>query len=66
MRIPMLAAAALLALLGCNQANQDPGPVLLNVGGQKVSEAEFREMVNTLWPDKAKEILSSTRPEAQA
>ncbi len=66
MRIPLLPAAALLALLGCNQAPQDPGPVLLNVGGQKVNEAEFVGLVKALWPANAQDILNPTRPGAQA
>lgn len=65
MRTPLLAAATLLALLGCNQAPQDPGPVLFNVGGQKFTEAEFTEMVKAIEPARAQAILKDPSPQAQ-
>lgn len=61
MRKTVLAAAALLALLGCNSAPQDGGRVLANVGGQKITEAEFKAMVDAMAqnPQQAKEFLES-------
>ncbi|HJV23132.1 MAG TPA: hypothetical protein VJ570_10555 [Holophagaceae bacterium] len=66
MRTPLLAAAALLALLGCNQAPQDSGTVLFNVGGQKFTENELTELVKAIEPARAQDILKNPSPQAQA
>lgn len=66
MRTPLLPAAALLALLGCNQAPQGASPVLFNVGGQKYTEGEFTELVKAIEPGKAQDILKNPSPQAQA
>jgi hypothetical protein len=65
MRTPLL-AAAVLALLGCNQAPRDASPVLFNVGGQKFTEGEFTEMVKAIEPAKAEDILKNPSAQAQA
>ena len=61
MRLSALATAALLALLGCNSVPQDGGRVLANAGGQKITEAEFKAMVELMAQDpaQAKEFLES-------
>lgn len=61
MRKITLAGAALLALLGCKTAPQDGGRVLANVGGQKITEADFKAMVEAMAqnPAQAKEFLES-------
>lgn len=63
MRKITLAGAALLALLGCNTASQDGGRVLVNVGGQKITETEFKAMVEAMAqnPAQAKEFLESPK-----
>ncbi|HJV90528.1 MAG TPA: hypothetical protein VJ623_09505 [Holophagaceae bacterium] len=66
MRTPLLAAAALLALLGCNQAPQDSGKVLFNVAGQKFTESEFTDLVKAIEPARAQDILTNPKAEAQA
>lgn len=61
MRKITLAGAALLALLGCNTAPQDGSRVLANVGGQKITEADFKAMVEAMAQNQAqaKEFLES-------
>lgn len=66
MRTPLLAAAALLALLGCNSAPQEAGAVLFNVNGKKFTEAEFAELVKAIEPNRAEDILKNPAPQAQA
>lgn len=64
MRTPLLAAAALLALLGCNSAPQEAGAVLFNVNGKKYTEAELRDLAMALNPTQAQGFLS--RPDMAA
>lgn len=47
-----LGAAALLALtLGCGKGKPDASRVIANIGGEKLTEAEFQDVVRTLSPD---------------
>jgi hypothetical protein len=49
MRLNALAlpSIALLALLGCNSVPQDGSKVLANVGGEKITEGDFRQVLES-------------------
>jgi hypothetical protein len=47
----LLVGAALLLALGCKGTKPDHSRVIANVGGQKITEAEFQDVVRTLSPD---------------
>lgn len=66
-RTRLLAAATLGLLAACHRTAQDTSKVLANVGGQKITEAEFESMVASRLPDpaKVKEILASPGFQAQ-
>ena len=57
-----LAAAAALALaLGCKPEKADASRVIANVGGDKITEADFREVVRTLaqTPEESQDFLTN-------
>lgn len=63
-----LAALATLALLAaCNRASKDSSKVLANVGGTKITQADFEVMVTAMLPDpsKAKTLMASPGFQAQ-
>ncbi|GLH73526.1 hypothetical protein GETHLI_20280 [Geothrix limicola] len=47
----LLAGSALLLSMACKANKADTSRVIANVGGEKITEAEFREVVTTLSPD---------------
>ncbi len=61
----LIAGSVLLFTLGCNSSKPDSSRVIANVGGDKITEAEFQDMVKTLSPDpkEAQSFLSD--PAAQ-
>ncbi len=68
MRIHTLSAlAAILALAGgCQRGTTDTSKVLANVGGQKVSQADFEAMVKAMVPDPGKVQALMQSPGFQA
>lgn len=60
---------ALLALgfLGCNRGPKDASPVLVNAGGERISQTQFEEVVKVLVGDdkKAEELLKSDAARGQ-
>lgn len=60
-------AAALALAGGCHRTNSDASKVLANVAGQKISQADFEEMVKGMVPDpsKAKALMQSPAFQAQ-
>jgi hypothetical protein len=67
MRLNALAlpSIALLALLGCNTAPQDGGKVLANVGGEKITEGDFRQIIEASGASKEQISEFLTNPMAQ-
>ncbi len=47
----LIAGTALLLSLACKTGQPDTSRVIANVGGEKITEAEFRDVVNTISPD---------------
>ena len=47
----LLAGTALLFSLACKTSKPDTSRVIANVGGDKITEAEFQDVVKTLSPD---------------
>ncbi|HJV49176.1 MAG TPA: hypothetical protein VJ549_07885 [Geothrix sp.] len=47
----LLAGSALLLSMACKTSKADTSRVIANVGGEKITEAEFRDVVTTLSPD---------------
>lgn len=47
----LIAGSALFLSLGCNPGKSDTSRVIANVGGDKVTEAEFQDVVKTLSQD---------------
>lgn len=64
--LPALAAVLALAA-GCHRGSGDTSKVLANVGGQKVSQADFEAVVKTMLPDpsRAEAIMKSPGFQAQ-
>ncbi|MBI1753158.1 MAG: hypothetical protein HY014_04655 [Acidobacteria bacterium] len=60
-----LAGAALLFSLACKTSKPDTSRVIANVGGEKITEAEFREVVTTLSPDPKEAQTFLTDPAAR-
>lgn len=60
-------AAALALLGGCHRSNPDSSKILANVGGQKISQTEFENLVKGMVPDpaKAKTLMQSPAFQAQ-
>ena len=56
----LIAGSALFLSLGCNPGKPDTSRVIANVGGDKVTEAEFQDVVKTLSqdPKEAQSFLS--------
>jgi len=56
----LIAGSALFLALGCNLGKSDTSRVIANVGGDKVTEAEFQDVVKTLSqdPKEAQSFLS--------
>ena len=56
----LIAGSALFLSLGCNPGKSDTSRVIANVGGDKVTEAEFQDVVKTLSqdPKEAQSFLS--------
>ncbi len=61
----LIAGSALFLSLACNSGKPDTSRVIANVGGDKITEAEFQDVVKTLSPDpkEAQSFLSD--PAAQ-
>jgi hypothetical protein len=54
-------ALGALGNLGCSKVSKDNSPVLVNVGGEKITQSQFEQTVN-IWagdPAKAKDVLSN-------
>jgi hypothetical protein len=47
----LIAGSALLLTLACNNGKKDTSRVIANVGGDKITQAEFEDVVKTLSPD---------------
>ncbi len=47
----LIAGSALALFLACNSSKPDTSRVIANVGGDKITEAEFQDVVKTLSPD---------------
>lgn len=47
----LIVGSALLLTLACKTSKPDTSRVIANVGGDKITEAEFQEVVKTLSPD---------------
>ena len=47
----LFAGSALLLALACGKGKPDTSRVIANVGGDKITEAEFQDVVKTLSPD---------------
>ncbi len=63
----VLAAGALALALGCGSRAADTSRVLANVGGEKITEAEFREAVEQIVPkEQVEAVLTKQDPAAQA
>jgi len=61
-----LIAGAVLALsLGCKTSKPDTSRVIANVGGDKITEAEFQDVVKTLSPDPKEAQTFLTDPAAR-
>jgi hypothetical protein len=62
----LIVGSALLLSLACNSSKPDTSRVIANVGGDKITEAEFQDVVKSLSPDpkEAQSFLSD--PAAQA
>ncbi|MBK9797193.1 MAG: hypothetical protein IPP58_11970 [Holophagaceae bacterium] len=63
--VALLAGSALVLSLACNNAKKDTSRVIANVGGDKITEAEFQDVVKTLSPDPKEAQTFLTDPAAQ-
>jgi len=61
----LLAGAALLLSMACKTSKPDTSRVIANVGGDKITEAEFQDVVKTLSPDPKEAQTFLTDPAAQ-
>ncbi len=61
----LLAGAALLLSLACKPGKPDTSRVIANVGGEKITEAEFQDVVKTLSPDPKEAQTFLTDPAAR-
>lgn len=66
-RTLLLSTLALVALGGCHRGAPDASKVLANVGGQKITQADFEKLVTGMVPDptKVKTLLESPAFQAQ-
>lgn len=51
---PIALTGLLVLALGCSKASKDTSPVIVNVGGEKITEQAFKAMVHAMANDKAK------------
>jgi len=61
----LLVGPALLLSLACKTGKPDTSRVIANVGGDKITEAEFRDVVTTLSPDPKEALTFLTDPAAR-
>jgi succinyl-CoA synthetase alpha subunit len=61
----LLAGTALVFSLACKTSKPDTSRVIANVGGDKVTEAEFQDVVKTLSPDPVEAQKFLTEPTAR-
>lgn len=61
----LFTGAALALLLGCNQARPAASRVIANVGGEKITEAEFQDAVKALSQDAKEAQAFLTEPSAK-
>jgi hypothetical protein len=61
----LFAGTALVFSLACKTSKPDTSRVIANVGGDKVTEAEFQDVVKTLSPDPAEAQKFLTDPAAR-
>jgi hypothetical protein len=64
-RTALLVGAALVFSLACKTGKPDTSRVIANVGGDKVTEAEFQDVVKTLSPDPVEAQKFLTDPAAK-
>ncbi len=64
--VALIAGSALVLSLACHSAKKDTSRVIANVGGDKITEAEFQDVVKTLSPDPKEAQTFLTDPAAQA
>ena len=61
----LLAGSALVLSVACKTGKPDTSRVIANVGGDKITEAEFREVVTSLSPDPKEAQTFLTDPAAR-
>ena len=61
----LVAGTALVFSLACKTSKPDTSRVIANVGGDKITEAEFQDVVKTLSPDPAEAQKFLTDPTAR-
>ena len=61
----LIAGAALVFSLACKTSKPDTSRVIANVGGDKITEAEFQDVVKTLSPDPKEAQTFLTDPAAR-
>ena len=61
----LIAGSALLLALACKPGKPDTSRVIANVGGDKITEAEFQDVVKTLSPDPKEAQTFLTDPAAR-
>lgn len=61
----LIAGSALLLAVACKTSKPDTSRVIANVGGDKITEAEFRDVVTTLSPDAKEAQTFLTDPAAR-
>jgi hypothetical protein len=61
----LIVGSALVLSLACNSAKKDTSRVIANVGGDKITEAEFQDVVKTLSPDPKEAQTFLTDPAAR-
>ncbi len=61
----LIPTAALLILLGCNSASHDGSKVLANVGGEKITEGEFKQILESTGAPAAEVQEFLTNPKAR-
>ena len=64
-RTALIVGAALVLSLACKTGKPDTSRVIANVGGDKVTEAEFQDVVKTLSPDPLEAQKFLTDPAAR-
>ena len=64
-RATLLAGSALLLTMACKPGKPDASRVIANVGGEKITETEFQDVVKTLSPDAKEAEKFLTDPAAR-